>query len=79
MTEERPTVARGARVCPSCGGKLVPILYGLPDAEGFAASERGEVVLGGCTIMGDDPQLHCLKCGEAFWIDGNAGRRRSSE
>lgn len=67
MSEERPIVAPGTEVCPACGGKLVPILYGLPDAEAGAAAERGEVALGGCTIMGDEPQLSCVSCREQFW------------
>ena len=79
MSEERPEVAKGTVKCPACGGKLIPILYGLPDPEGFAAAERGEIALGGCTVMGDDPQLRCFTCGEEYWIAGNARRRPSSE
>jgi hypothetical protein len=67
MGEERAIVAVGTTVCPACGGKLVPILYGLPDSEGFAAAERGEVALGGCTILGDEPHLQCVACNEPFW------------
>ena len=77
--EERPEVADGATPCPACGGRLVPIVYGLPSPEGFQAAERGEVALGGCTVTGDDPQLRCLTCGEEYWIAGNARRRPSSE
>ncbi len=67
MGEERPNVAPGTKVCPTCGGKLVPILYGLPSREGFEAAERGELALGGCTVTGDDPQLRCAGCGECYW------------
>jgi hypothetical protein len=60
--DRRPEVKKGAEVCPACGGRLVPILYGLPDAEAGAAAERGEIALGGCIVMGDDPHLACTKC-----------------
>ena len=69
MTEERPTVARGEKVCPACGGKLVPILYGLPSPDGFQAAERGEFVLGGCIVSGDDPQLACAGCHEQYFME----------
>ena len=47
-----PTIADGEGVlCPSCGASdAVPILYGLPDAEGFRAAEAGQVILGGCSL-----------------------------
>jgi hypothetical protein len=67
MDDERPAVTKGTTACPSCGGKLVPILYGLPDAEAGAAAERGEIALGGCTIMGDEPQFQCVACNKPFW------------
>ncbi|HKS16514.1 MAG TPA: hypothetical protein VJU16_04325 [Planctomycetota bacterium] len=69
MGEERPAVAPGTVKCPACGGKLVPILYGLPSSEGFQAAERGEIALGGCTVMGDDPQLACAACHERFHVE----------
>ena len=58
---------RGETACPACGGKLLPILYGLPSGEGFQMAERGEVVLGGCIVGGDDPQFACAKCRERYW------------
>jgi hypothetical protein len=49
--------------CPGCGaGEQKPIVYGLPTGKTFEASERGEVVLGGCVIFGDDPQWQCPSC-----------------
>ncbi|HEU4339321.1 MAG TPA: hypothetical protein VFS19_04570 [Planctomycetota bacterium] len=69
MGEERPTVARGEKVCPACGGKLVPIMYGLPSSEGFQAAERGEYVLGGCIVSGDDPQFECAACHEQYYVE----------
>ena len=48
--------------CPKCGDQLVEIVYGMPGPELFEASERGEVILGGCCITGDDPKYHFNKC-----------------
>ena len=48
--------------CPKCGDQLIEIVYGMPGPELFEASERGEVILGGCCITGDDPKYHCKKC-----------------
>jgi hypothetical protein len=55
--------------CPSCGSnKVVPILFGYPTEEAFEEAARGEIVLGGCCIMGDgsDPKWQCLQCDDAF-------------
>lgn len=41
---------------------MVPIAYGLPTGVLMDAAERGEVVLGGCTVTGDDPQWACPAC-----------------
>ena len=60
------------KTCPKCGGKVVKIIYGEPDQELFEASERGEVILGGCCIEVDengnrlDPQYGCIDCEETF-------------
>lgn len=36
--------------CPKCGGKVVPIVYGMPAPELYEKAQRKEVVLGGCCI-----------------------------
>lgn len=47
-----------AQTCPECGARLKPIVYGLiPDTEGL-----GDVILGGCSIFGDNPLFGC-DCG----------------
>jgi hypothetical protein len=52
------------RPCPRCGETdAVPIVYGLPDHELFAASGRGEVALGGCVIGDESPDYECRGCG----------------
>jgi DNA-directed RNA polymerase subunit RPC12/RpoP len=53
--------------CPLCGSNVVvPIVYGLPDAELAEASEKGEVELGGCVIMVHDPKWRCKECGHGW-------------
>lgn len=69
MGGERPTVARGEKICPACGGKLVPIMYGLPGPEAAEASQRGEIALGGCIVSGDDPQFACAACREQYYVE----------
>jgi len=44
------------------GVRVVPIVYGLPTAEGFAAAERGEIELGGCIISPYNKQ-HVVQIG----------------
>ena len=53
--------------CPDCGGPVLPVLYGMPDDEGMAASVRGELILGGCTV--DSVAARC-QCGVTVLHDG---------
>ena len=58
--------------CPKCGaGRVVEIVYGEPSPETGARAERGELVLGGCCIMGDgsDPKWHCRGCATQFNVE----------
>ena len=53
--------------CPKCGGKVVPVVYGMPAPELYEQAERKEVVLGGCLInMDGDPQWACIECEQQF-------------
>lgn len=53
--------------CPECGAvTVVLIIYGFPPAEIGEAAQRGEVVLGGCLITGDDPEWRCTVCGHQW-------------
>ena len=54
--------------CPKCGGKLVPIIYGMPSVELMEKVEKKEVYLGGCCIIGDKemPSYFCNKCNKEF-------------
>jgi hypothetical protein len=69
--DEQPT---GAPACPTCGEAAVPIVYGLPGPELVEEAERGEVVLGGCTVIVDVPMpdLVCTACGTE-WNEVNGG------
>jgi hypothetical protein len=60
--------------CPECGSHdVLPIVYGLPGPELEARAVRGEVVLGGCIVYDNAPDLGCKSCG-ARWIDHRAKR-----
>lgn len=52
--------------CPNCRQPIerVPIVYGYPAWETGEAGRRGEIVLGGCVIGGDDPKWACPSCRE---------------
>lgn len=54
--------------CPRCGSASLEIAYGLPSPDLFEASDRGEVVLGGCMVTDDDDEFQCvgLDCGITF-------------
>lgn len=53
--------------CPECGStEVIPIVYGMPDWDLHLASERGEVAIGGCIVIGDDPTHQCRACGHEF-------------
>ena len=55
--------------CPKCGSnKVARILYGLPDFSEELERKlgAGEIVLGGCTVFGDDPTWHCNDCGHRW-------------
>jgi predicted RNA-binding Zn-ribbon protein involved in translation (DUF1610 family) len=67
-----------ARPCPRCGAEMtpVPILYGMPTPDGFAAAERGEVELGGCIVGEESPEYRCPSCRAALpWVS----ERRQSD
>lgn len=52
--------------CERCGERRwVPIAYGYPGGEMFAAAERGEIELGGCVLIEGAPSRRCRVCGLA--------------
>jgi hypothetical protein len=60
------------RTCSECGGKMVKIVYGEPNAELMEAAERGEIILGGCCVVVDEdgdivaPKWGCVNCDNRF-------------
>ena len=63
MPERTPISAK----CPSCqSADVVPIMYGLALPDMGEAARRGEIVLSGCVIFGNDPAWFCRAC-EARW------------
>ena len=64
MTRRR--TRRTTLPCPSCGGPgSIPIVYGYPTIETMQRAQRGEVALGGCIIMPNQPhQTLCARCAE---------------
>ena len=67
---ETMRIKRKPSICPNCGlKKIAKIFYGLPayTPELEAGLERGEIILGGCCISGDDPTWECSSCHSQFW------------
>jgi hypothetical protein len=53
--------------CPDCSSANArPIIYGEPEEELGRRAERGDVVLGGCVLWGNDPAWACPECGRRF-------------
>jgi transposase-like protein len=53
-------------VCPKCGAeRIAEIMYGLPNFDSPSLHKKldsGQVVLGGCVLMGSNPRWHCHDC-----------------
>lgn len=54
------------KVCKKCGGKVLEIVYGYPSHETFEMAKRGEVILGGCCIEEDQPDMACRDCHQGY-------------
>ena len=53
--------------CPACGStEWIPIVYGLPDPELFAAEGRGDVAIGGCLMFPERPDVECRQCSTQY-------------
>lgn len=48
--------------CGRCGGRIVPVAYGFPGPDMWEAAERGDIVLGGCTVFDGQPTRRCTTC-----------------
>lgn len=52
--------------CPECRTlTVVPVVIGYPSLEDFEAEQRGEIILAGCIVNGDEPArpVACVTCG----------------
>lgn len=50
-------------VCPRCKSKnVIPIFYGYPSTRMMKRAEQGEILLGGCNVLKDSPELFCKDC-----------------
>ena len=51
--------------CPKCGGDdAAMILWGFPSDSEFLKEEvKKKIVLGGCVVSKNDPELECNDCG----------------
>ena len=68
MTWRESTMAE----CPKCGGTdIALILFGFPPDSEFLKEEvkKKKIVLGGCIVSKNDPQLECNDCGWRFMDD----------
>ena len=53
--------------CPNCNNKMIKIVYGMPSNELFELSEKGIILLGGCSISNDDPIYYCSNCRRKYF------------
>ena len=52
--------------CTTCGGRVVPIIYGMPSPEAWDSVRRGQLVVGGCVVFPGQPRAQCVDCGRCF-------------
>ena len=56
--------------CPKCGGTdIAIILWGFPPNSEFLKEEvkKKKIVLGGCIVSKNDPELECNDCGWRYF------------
>ena len=74
MQKERPMDQPEILDCPTCGAKLVPIIYGLPGSpELWDAKERGDIEFGGCCIDFNAPNRVCRGKDQHGWREDEDG------
>lgn len=75
MTQRVDDRARGRSAggvvtrCPECGSlRIARIVYGEPPADARLEAEirAGRIVLGGCVVAEDQPDVRCANCGTEF-------------
>src|SRR5688500_16953006 len=68
--------------CPICESRgVVRIAYGLPSREMIESAKKGEIVLGGCVVSGNDPQWRCTACRHEWpgRADARSARKSANE
>lgn len=64
--------------CPRCKGRsIVPIAYGLLNAEGLQKVRDGLIVSGGCLVGRENPDWHCKAC-DHEWHDAEDPKRKAA-
>ena len=49
--------------CPKCGSpRVVKIIYEEPNYKTSLEAEAGKIILGDCSITGNDPLWGCIDC-----------------
>lgn len=71
---ESPIIKRihKPRKCGTCGGVVLPVLYGFPTHVAFEKAEAGKLILGGCCIPEDYNEIVdwvCKECGQRYKRD----------
>lgn len=57
-------------ICPKCKSEhTAPIMYGYPAPEAWEASERGEIILGGCMVFPHQEDYGCLDCNHRWSLN----------
>lgn len=57
------------KACPYCGAtKTAKIVYGMPamSPKLMDLMDKGEIVLGGCSIIDGTPEYRCNECNKEF-------------
>ena len=58
-----PSVMEDQEKCQKCGStEFIPVCYGYPSGKAMEKYERGELILGGCCVLGDRPSRVCKNC-----------------
>jgi|GEM_PF-4205491 len=50
-------------VCAVCGGAVLPVVYGMPSPQLVEEANKGDVILGGCSMPLVPAASRCVICG----------------
>ena len=75
MEESEPSMEHKRHKCPNCGETAaVEILWGYPAREVWPLVEAGELILGGCCRLIDDPDRACKSCNYHWDSESGVGK-----